>query len=52
MSLSGIPSEKVVGWDIARLHPHDASGVTHPEQLLWTRHDNGVYYPYFASSLN
>jgi len=34
-----------VSWEVAKKLPHDACGLTHPEDFQWRRSINDIYYP-------
>lgn len=41
--------EPQVGWDVAKNHPHDISGILNHEEY-WYRKENGIYYPQLRKS--
>lgn len=39
-----IENETQVGWDVAKNHPHDISGILNHEEY-WYKKEHGIYYP-------
>jgi hypothetical protein len=37
-------NEPQVGWDVAKNHPHDISGIINPIEY-WYKKEEGIYYP-------
>jgi hypothetical protein len=44
-----IEDETQVGWDVAKNHPHDISGILNHEEY-WYKKENGIYYPQLRKS--
>lgn len=42
-------TEPQVGWDVAKNHPHDISGIFNHEEY-WYKKENGIYYPQLRKS--
>jgi hypothetical protein len=39
-----MPVNKTVSWDVAKTKPHDASGLSNPEEWDWEK-VHGINYP-------
>jgi hypothetical protein len=47
--LIGDADETQVGWDVAKNHVHDISGIVNHEEY-WYKKENGIYYPQLRKS--
>ena len=47
--LIGDANEPQVGWDVAKNHAHDISGILNHEEY-WYKKENGIYYPQLRKS--
>lgn len=47
--LTGDTDEPQVGWDVAKNHVHDISGILNHEEY-WYKKENGIYYPQLRKS--